>query len=53
MAFKIGDKVRITTGPINKCGKEGEITTILSNGVVMRFPDWSATVVKFDHLELV
>lgn len=49
--MKIGDKVIITQGPINKIGKVGIISMLALNGAMIKFPNGMATVVKFNHFK--
>jgi len=52
--FKKGDKVRIFD-PWNPQwhGKEGIVTLVVLNGVMMQFPNGNGTMVKFNHLQHV
>lgn len=51
--FKIGDKVFITKGPLNKVGKIGIVETILTNGCMVKLNENQFTPVQFKHLQKV
>jgi len=50
--MKIGDKVKITIGPLDKIGKIGEVTKIFVNGAMVKIGENKFTAIKFEHLEM-
>ena len=51
--MKIGDKVKVTFGPLDKIGKTGEVTLMLGNGAMVKLDNGKFTPVKFEHLEVI
>jgi len=51
--MKKGDKVKIIIGPPDKVGKTGEVTTMMTNGVIVKLSDNKFTPVQFKHLEVL
>ena len=51
MDLKVGDKVRITEGPIDKVDMVGTVKLLATNGVFILLDDGRITPVQFGHLE--
>ena len=51
--MKIGDRVIINKGPIDKVGRIGEIVNLFANGAIIKLNNNQFTPIQFSHLEKV